>query len=146
MKIEFSAEEINTIDKILKLQGSIKIPFKHDLIDWYSPHGVSIHYKADGYNELQIIHGDQVPEPTDPTDLCKYMIFCEDFPGLAKYFKTIQEAFSVFEFYLHPKNNVGIAQALIMADHPELLAHGELDDPPVLKEFRKLLKNDQYNF
>jgi len=131
MKIEFSDEEIKTIDKILKLQGSIEIPFKHDLLDWYSKNGVSISY---------------IPEPTDPADLCRYMVYGEVFPGFAKYFKTIQEAFSAFEFYLHPKNNVGIAQAMIMADHPDLLAHGELDDPPITEKFRNLLKDDRYNF
>jgi hypothetical protein len=125
-EVLFDESEMKVIDKILKLGGSIKVPFKNELLEWYSEHGVSLHY--------------------DKAKKKPYWVFCEDFHGLANYFDTFEEAFRAFEFYLHPKNNVGLAQYFIMQDNPEILAEGELDDPPITKKFREWLKDKKYNY
>ena len=95
MKFEFSDEALKGIDLILKMHGSIKIPYKEKLLDWYSDSGIQLYY----YHDTK-----------------KYKIFCNHFDD-TKGFETLREAFDVFEFWMHPKNNVGIALKLILEEH-----------------------------
>jgi hypothetical protein len=121
---EFSDEALKGIDTILKTGGSIKLPYKEKLLDWYDDHGISLHFDSDAHN---------------------YYVFGHRFEGMRKSFKTLREAINEFEHWMHPKNNVGIALAMVLRDHEELM-NDELDYPPITKKVRALLKTKKYNF
>jgi hypothetical protein len=119
--MDFSDETLKTLDELLKLGGSISIPYKKKLLDWYADNGLTLLYMGN-----------------------EYVVSCLSC-GINKKCDTIKEAAVAFEFYTHPKNNIGLAYQMVMSDHPEI-NFDAVDHPSVTRKVKAILKQEKYNW